>query len=291
MPRSKCLQYNDEQLRVLLCIAKFGPLSQKEISRITGIDKRNLSAVTDELSSHKVIKLLELPKTMGKRRGRPMQYFTLNSPWMVQSICDELKYRKNQYEIEKKELNSRIGLQSWAEWYEISDNADEERRNAFLDKYTKLLVDRINLGGDDGSISAKAVISEVEGKPTIIWNYYDAIPHSLRYISHQGVLFWLNLLQEPSLKVLHFLMDNPTTIYSKSEIAGGAALYEDDLLKILPRLKTSQLIIAIQGSLEETYKLNIQNRGVERLMDKIGFRKIAIRKALARTYPDPAQLP
>jgi len=274
MPRSKCLRYNDEQLRVLLCIAGYGPLSQTDLSRATGIEKRNLPHVINDLRLHKVLKNYEVPQTCGKRRGRPKEYFSLNSPWLIQDICDELEYRKNQYEIEMKELESQINYEYWDEWSKIANDADKERKQRFLDKYSEIMVERLNLGANDGSISHRAARIEVEGQRTIVWHPYNGIPSSLRVFSYQGIEYWLRRLQSPMLRVLGFLMDNPTTEYSKSEIAEGAGLDMDALSEIWLKLKTSGLIVATQGSQVETYKLNMKNHEVMGLMDTFGLRKI-----------------
>lgn len=157
MARSKCLEYNDEQLRILLCIAGYGPLSVTDLSMATGIKRGNLSAEIKNLLSHEVLKKDEAPQMKSRRRGRPRDYLALKSPWLIRNICDELEYRKYQYESEVKKLDSSINNKFLADWYKIANDSDESKRHELLDKYSEIMRERINLGAEDGSFSAKAI--------------------------------------------------------------------------------------------------------------------------------------
>lgn len=263
MPRSKCLKYNDEQLRILICIAGFGPLSQTELSRATGIKKGNLSTTVKSLLSQGILIHKDLQET-GKKRGRPKEYLALKSPCSIQEILDVLEYRKYQYEREMKKFDACF-KEYWVEWAKIAN--DPSKHKDFLDKYGELMRERANLGAEDGSFSSKAVWVDVEGEHTLVVQNYNGTDEALKEISYQGTKYWLRLLQHPVRRILSFLIDNEPAIFSKSEIEHGACLYTypdaflytDALSKILSKLETGAIIKAILVNPEKKYRLNMAN--------------------------------
>jgi hypothetical protein len=271
MPRSKCLAYNDEQLRILLCIAGYGPLSLTDLVSTTGIKTSNLSTEINNLISTKILKKDKGPQN--KRRGRPREYLALKSPWILLSICDELEYRKYQYESEMKKLNSRMNNEFWADWFEIANDPDEGKRQDFLDKYNEIIRERINLGAEDGSFSAKADLADIDGQKIIVWQQYDGRLSSTKEISYQGIIFWLQLLQNPTLRILGFLMDNAAKDHSAEEIADAICLETDIVSGIMPKLEASQKIVSMRKDQTKTFKLNIKNQKVKRQMGG-GLRKV-----------------
>lgn len=278
MARSKCLAYNDEQLRILLCIAGYGPLSLTDLSIATGIKRGNLSTEIKNLLSHEVLKKDGAPQMKSRRRGRPREYLALRSPWLIQDICDELEYRKYQYESEVRVLNSFINNKFWADWSKIANDSDEGKRQDFLDKYSEIMRERINLGAEDGSFSAKAIWEDIDGQRTLVMQQYDGVQYSTREISYQGIKYWLRRLQSPTLKILGFFMDNVPKEYSEPEIAEGAGLEPDILSRLLPKLEDSQKIVATRIGQAKTYRLDMQNREIVELMDTIGLRKMNLMK-------------
>jgi predicted transcriptional regulator/uncharacterized protein with HEPN domain len=270
MPRSKCLKYNDEQLRILVCITGFGPLAQKELSRTTGIKKGNLSTAVKSLLSQGILIHKNIQDT-GKKRGRPMEYLALKSPFLIQEICDELEYRKNQHEIEMKEFDARF-IEYWAEWSDIV--GDPSKYKDFADKYGEIMRERAILGAEDGSFSMRAIWAEVEGQRTIVVQKYDGTDNALKEISYQGIKYWLRLLQHPVRRILSFFIDNESAIFSKSEIEHGACLYTypdaflytDALSKILSKLEAGAIITATQADQGKKYRLNIANPETKELI-------------------------
>jgi len=292
MSRSKRLHYNDEQLRVLLCIAGYGPLSRTDLSKATGIEKGNLSRVVNELLSGRIIKPREGPETTGRSRGRPREYLALESPQIVQELCDELKFRKKLYELERARLDLYNNEKYWADWCEIAGDLDNNRRAAFLDKYRELKRKRLNLGADDGSFSTKAVWVEVDGRRVIVVRRYNGILYSTREVSYQSVKYWLRRLHSPMLIVMGFFMDNESVVHSKSDIAKGTGLKMTVLSQIWPKLEAQGIILATRmvGQVK-MYKLNKQNDDVKELMDTVGLRKITIQRWISmqeRPIPSPS---
>jgi len=263
MPRSKCLKYNDEQLRILVCVAGFGPISQTELSKATGIKTGNLSTAVRSLLSQGILIHKDLQET-GKKRGRPKKYLALKSPCSIQEILDVLEYRKYQYEIEMKKRDACF-KEYWVEWAKIAN--DPSKHKDFLDKYGELMRERANLGAEDGSFSSKAVWADVNGNHTLVVQNYDGTDHALKEISYQGIKYWQRLLQHPVRRILSFLIDNEPAIFSKSEIEHGACmytypdafLYTDALSKILSKLETGAIIKAIIANSEKKYRLNMAN--------------------------------
>jgi hypothetical protein len=213
-----------------------------------------------------------------RRRGRPREYLALKSPWLIQSIYDELEYRKYQYESEVKKLDSSINNKFWADWSKIANDSDEGKRQDFWDKYSEIMRERINLGAEDGSFSAKATWEDIDGQRILVTKQYDGVQYSTREISYQGIKYWLRRLQSPTLKILGFFMDNVPKEYSMPEIAEGAGLEPDILSRSLPKLEESQKIVATRRGQVKTYRLNMQNREIIELMDTIGLRKMNLKK-------------
>lgn len=288
MSRSKSNQFTDEQLKVLLCTAGYGPLSRTDLSEVTNIKPGNLTFAINDLLSHRVLKSKEVPERISRGRGRPREYLTLSSYWTVQEICDELEFRKNRYEADMRELEAYVNGK--AQPNNIL-GLDESGRRTYLSEWGDAQLKRIKLGAADGSFSSKAVWAEVDGHRTIIWHRYDGIPYALREISYQGVSYWLRQLQNPALKVLRFLIDNGSPDRSKKDIAKGTGLEITTLSRILPRLEARQIVIAtgFEGQYN-VYKLNKKSRTVKELMIMLclwkgmtgrGLRGIAVQRSLA----------
>lgn len=238
MSRSKCDRFNDEELRVLICVAGFGPLSLTELSKMTGITMGNLSHAGERLVSKGFLKHLDGPET--KMRGRPREYLSLASPWFTLYICDELEYRLTQYQIELEKLKQRVNSSDYANWIE----------------------------------NANALMYEtgLRNDKQLRW---ECVIKSTKVISPPGVEYWLARLRSQKLKVLGFLFDNPYKNYSISEIAGGAGI--DDMVSLsetLKKLVKSDYVISVANGKDEAFKLNDKNTDAIELMDTVGLRKI-----------------
>ena len=229
MPRSKSLTYNDEQLRILVCISLYGPHSLTDLMLRTGMKRSNLSAEITNLLSRGVLKRDKLTQIRSRHPGRPREYLALVSSWTIQSVCDELEYRKYQHESEIKKLDSSINNEFWVDWDKIANDPNECKRKDFSDKYLNIMLERINLGGEKGSSAPKATLQDIDGEPTIVIDPSGNARNLPKEISYQGIKYWLRLLQSPTIKLLGFLMDNAPKEHSIQEIAEGTNLEEDTL--------------------------------------------------------------
>lgn len=289
MPRSKCLHYNDEQLRILICIAGFGPFSRTDLSEVTGIKHRNLAHAINDLLENGDLKPIEVPERISRNPGRQKEYLTLTSIWIVRRICDELEFRKNRLKAAMEELDSRIIEKNSTEGLA---KLNENERKAFLDEWGEAMLKRLSLGAEDGSYSSKAAWEDVDGQRTIVVQRYDGVLYSVREVSYLGVIYWLWRLQNPALRVLSFLLDNGSADYSKNGLVEGTGLEMDVLSQMCKRLESDGLIIlAGMSGQEEMYKLNRRNPVVKKLMTSlclwkgksktgIGLRGIAIQKSI-----------
>jgi predicted transcriptional regulator len=270
MPRSKCLAYNDEELRILLCIAGYGPLSTTDLSRATGIRMGNLSTEIKNLLSRDVLKK-DSAQMKSRRRGRPRVYLALDSPWVMQTIRDELEYREKQYEIEMNQLDGVINNEFWVDWDRIA--SDKSKHQDFLNEYGELVIRRLNLGAKADLFSNKSIRENVDGESILERQQRDGIRNSLRKISYPGIRFWLQVLQNPTLRVLGFFMDNPIEDYSLDEIEEAVCMEYNDTSSALLELEKKQELIATMRGGTKTYRLNLRNQSIEKQMHA-GLRKI-----------------
>lgn len=75
-------------------------------------------------------------------------------------------------------------------------------------------------------------------------------------------------MKSPVLKILDFLMDNPGSDYSKTEIAQGADLSRGTLFAIWPKLEHFELVIMTREvGRSRMYKLNKKNSVVKKLVE------------------------
>ncbi|VVB70047.1 Uncharacterised protein [uncultured archaeon] len=192
MSRGKWLQFNDEQLRILLCIADNVPipqddlkelmhtapgwkprdyelLTQSDITKLTGIEKGNLSHSITELVARGILKQQDSRKS--KRRGRPGRYLELASHYTIFYVCDELQYRMKGYGQERGELDSVIE-KLYHELFQIpydEETADSDNlENAVLGKYACALTKYAKLGDPS---SASNSLKEVSYPMLQYWSW------------------------------------------------------------------------------------------------------------------------
>jgi hypothetical protein len=188
MPRSKYYQFTDEELRVLISVANRGPLSQIELSELTGIKPGNLSHIIKKLNSKGSLAFHGSCKT--RHVGRPSEKWDLGSPQIIHEICIELEYRKQCYESEIDKCLLYLSEKSKVEYDKVAD--DEEITNVFMNKkYVQILKKRLVLGG--------------------------GITDTLKIVSYPFVRYWLSKLREmakeiPKMESQKFsgLLNNPT---------------------------------------------------------------------------------
>lgn len=101
--KSEYLNFIDNELRVLICITVYGPLSRADLSTKTGIKKGNLTPIVDGLLSRCHLKEQNPPQTIDKAAGRPTEdWLVLAYPQKIYDIIIELEYRKEYYTGEIK---------------------------------------------------------------------------------------------------------------------------------------------------------------------------------------------
>lgn len=150
-------------------------LSQTAITKLTGIEKGNLSRNIAELIARGIL------KRQGSRKsrcaGRPAKYLILVSPYTILDLCDELEYRMSGYERERGDLQDFIDKQT-RDWLRSDDQWD--------------VADGFTMTGIEENREAKTKLQKL---------YRFAASNSLREVSYPMVQYWLWRLRQKVEKV------------------------------------------------------------------------------------------